>query len=101
MAIVFTCTAEIETKEQVKRSCGTRAVRMFTKHAYHHGVVLVRCPQCESLHLIADRLGYFGDESMDVEKLMALKGESVKTVTNENVLEITAHDVAGQSTELV
>jgi len=27
--------------------------------AYAQGVVLVRCPGCNSLHLIADRLGYF------------------------------------------
>jgi protein import protein ZIM17 len=83
MAIVFTCSP-----------CETRSLKVFTKHAYHNGVVLVRCPGCEALHLIADRLG---DESMDVEKLMALKGEQVKMITGDNVFEMTAADVVGAS----
>lgn len=42
--------------------CGTRQNRSFTKHAYNKGVVMVRCEGCKSLHLIADNLGFFGDE---------------------------------------
>jgi hypothetical protein len=54
LAIVYTCNI-----------CGTRSAKKFTERAYHHGVVLVRCPNCESLHLIADRLGYFPDDDDD------------------------------------
>ena len=38
----------------------------------------MRCPGCQKLHLIADRLGYFEDESVDVESLMARRGEAVR-----------------------
>jgi hypothetical protein len=50
LAIIYTCNV-----------CNTRSAKKFTEHAYNHGVVLVRCPKCESLHLIADRLGFFED----------------------------------------
>jgi protein import protein ZIM17 len=41
--------------------CQTRQNRSFTKQAYNHGVVLVRCEGCKNLHLIADNLGFFED----------------------------------------
>lgn len=50
----------------------------MTKKAYHEGVVLVRCPGCRNLHLVADRLGYFEDESVDIEKILEAKGERVR-----------------------
>ncbi|KAL7518097.1 hypothetical protein ACHAWX_002960, partial [Stephanocyclus meneghinianus] len=50
LAIIFTCKA-----------CLTRSAKQFTEQAYHHGVVLVHCPGCENLHLIANPLGMFED----------------------------------------
>jgi len=89
LAIVFTCTV-----------CNTRSAKQFTEQAYRNGVVLVRCPGCENLHLIADRLGVFQDQGedgqgWDIEKAMASIGENVKAVTNDNVLELTVEDVVG------
>jgi mitochondrial protein import protein ZIM17 len=75
--------------------CETRAAKTISKHAYYNGVVLVRCPGCEKLHLIADRLGWFDDESTDVESILAAKGEKVRVVTHENVLELTDADIIG------
>lgn len=89
LAIVFTCT-----------KCNTRSAKQFTEQAYRNGVVLVRCPGCQNLHLIADRLGVFEDQGedgqgWDIEKAMANIGENVRAVTNDNVLELTLQDVVG------
>lgn len=75
--------------------CDTRSAKTISKHAYYSGVVLVRCPGCENLHLVADRLGWFEDDSTDVESLLKQRGESVRYVTNDNVLELTEQDIAG------
>lgn len=60
MAMVFTCA-----------KCDTRAVKAFTRQAYEHGLVLITCPGCKSMHLIADHLGWFGDAGFRVRPLAA------------------------------
>ena len=84
LAVIYTC-----------KVCDTRSAKQFTEQAYRHGVVVVRCPGCGNQHLIADRLGFFQDESWDVEQALAQAGESVKAVTNDNVLEVTLQDLMG------
>ena len=78
LAIVFTCTV-----------CETRSAKQFTEQAYTHGVVIVTCPGCSNRHLIADRLGYFDDEDWDLDRIAALRGDDVRVVTNDDVVEIT------------
>ena len=98
LAIIYTC-----------KVCNTRSAKKFTEHAYKHGVVLVRCPGCQNLHLIADRLGWFegqgegeeandGQGGWDVEKALAKAGENVKAVSGEDVLELTVDDILGNKT---
>ena len=84
MAIVFTC-----------KVCDTRSAKQFTERAYTHGVVIVKCPQCLNQHLIADRLGFFEDESWDIETAVKSAGEKFTAVTNVNVLELTMKDILG------
>eukprot|EP00521_Asterionellopsis_glacialis_P007976 CAMPEP_0195282308 /NCGR_PEP_ID=MMETSP0707-20130614/1236_1 /TAXON_ID=33640 /ORGANISM="Asterionellopsis glacialis, Strain CCMP134" /LENGTH=218 /DNA_ID=CAMNT_0040341265 /DNA_START=249 /DNA_END=905 /DNA_ORIENTATION=- len=95
LAIVFTCTV-----------CNTRSAKQFSEQAYTNGVVMVRCPGCQNLHLIADRLGMFEDKGedgtgWDVQKAMSKMGENVKAVTNDNVLELTMEDMLGSKLDEV
>lgn len=88
MAIVFTC-----------KVCNTRSAKQFTEQAYKHGVVIVKCPGCSNQHLIADRLGFFEDDSWDIETAMKNVGEKFTAVTNENVLELTMRDLLGDKVD--
>lgn len=65
-AIAFTCNV-----------CGTRSAKRISKHAYHHGVVIITCDSCGNRHLIADHLKWFGDEETDIEKILREKGDEV------------------------
>ena len=90
MAIVYTCGV-----------CETRSIKQFSEHSYLNGVVLVRCPGCENLHLIADRLGVFegkGDDGQgwDIQKAMAELGDNVRVFDDENVLELSVEDLVGK-----
>jgi len=85
LAIVFTCTV-----------CETRSAKQFSEQAYLNGVVIVRCPGCQNLHLIADRLGYFEDGDWDLDSIVAKTGQSVKTINESSVLEVTLEDLVGK-----
>lgn len=53
----FTCTATLDSGE----TCGTLNVHSISRHAYRKGTVFVRCPSCNSSHLVADNLNWIGD----------------------------------------
>lgn len=67
--------------------CGSRSERKISKRAYHHGVVLVKCPGCDKNHLVADNLKWFEDAPVNIEKIMEREGQSVFTGTVEKALE--------------
>jgi len=62
----FTCTV-----------CETINKKQFSRQAYEKGVVIIRCDGCQNLHLIADNLGWFGEEK-NVEEILRKKGETVR-----------------------
>lgn len=73
--MVFTCSV-----------CNNRQARTFSKDAYQNGVVLIRCEGCDNLHLIADNLGWFRDEKVNIEDIMREKGGRIhKMITNESM----------------
>ena len=86
-AMVYTC-----------KVCNTRSIKQISKQGYHHGCVLVRCPGCLNLHLIADHIGIFEDKGWTIESYLAEYGESVKRVDNDGVLELTRADIIGSTT---
>lgn len=57
--------------------CDTKQSKFFTKKAYHQGVVLIRCDGCHGVHLISDNLGWYGDDSTNIEEIMKKKGQEV------------------------
>jgi hypothetical protein len=68
----------------------------MSKQAYTKGLVLARCPGCQNLHLIADNLGYFSDRRVNLETLMAEKGEEI-TKIDDGTWEISPDTVMGKS----
>lgn len=73
--IIYTC-----------KVCETRQSRSFTKQAYHHGVVIVRCEGCENLHLISDNLKWFEDNEVNIEELIKREGQEVIKVNADGEL---------------
>ena len=96
-SLTFTCKVP---------ECDERTSHMFSKRAYHHGIVIIQCPKCKNRyvvfekpttvfprvsesnlthdrHLIADNLGWFKDERTgqgslrNIEEIMRSKGQQV------------------------
>ncbi len=72
--------------------CETRAARRVSKRAMRSGTVLIRCPGCLGLHVLADRLGFFDDATVDAEALLAARGETVRRADADGVVELTDDD---------
>ncbi|XVE99287.1 hypothetical protein REPUB_Repub03eG0185500 [Reevesia pubescens] len=83
VAMVFTC-----------KVCETRSVKTLCRESYEKGVVVARCGGCNNLHLIADRLGWFGEPG-SVEDFLASRGEEVKKGSLDT-LNLTLEDLAGK-----
>ena len=82
-ALLFTC-----------RVCETRTARRVSKAAYHTGTVLIRCPGCRNMHLIADHKGFFHDDAFDAASVLAARGEAGARGGDEHVLELREEDLA-------
>lgn len=75
LRIEFTCS--YEGPDCVTPESDRRISKEFSKDSYDNGVVLIRCP-CDKLHLISDKLGWFDDESFDVEDLDDAKKKRIE-----------------------
>lgn len=82
LVMMFTC-----------KVCDTRNLKTACRESYDKGVVVARCNGCDNLHLIADRLGWFGEPS-SVEEFLAARGEEVKKGSAET-MNLTLEDLAG------
>ncbi|XP_074294400.1 uncharacterized protein LOC141622252 [Silene latifolia] len=83
LAMVFTC-----------KVCETRSVKTCCRESYENGVVVVRCGGCNNLHLMADRLGWFGEPG-SVEDLLNARGDDIKRGAIDS-LNLTLEDLAGK-----
>ncbi|XWS56422.1 hypothetical protein CRYUN_Cryun09bG0084000 [Craigia yunnanensis] len=83
LAMIFTC-----------KVCETRSVKTVCRESYEKGVVVARCGGCNNLHLIADRLGWFG-EAGSIEDFLAARGEEVKK-GSVDTMNLTLEDLAGK-----
>ena len=72
--------------------CETKQARTFSKELYEKGVVLVRCEGCDKLHLIADNLGWFRDEKVNIQTIMEEKGEKLNTNISNESIEFTLNE---------
>lgn len=82
LAFVFTC-----------KVCETRSMKTASRESYEKGVVVARCGGCNNLHLIADRLGWFGEPG-SIEDFLAAQGEKVKKGSSDT-LNFTLEDLVG------
>jgi mitochondrial protein import protein ZIM17 len=64
--ITFTC-----------KPCGHRSSHQMSKHGYHSGTVLIRCPSCTNRHVISDHLQIFMDKKSTLEDILREKGEGL------------------------
>ena len=80
LAMVFTCGV-----------CDTRSVKQFTERSYTQGVVMVQCGGCQNWHVLADNLGYFGDDTVKTESL-----QNLPTVGADGVLEVDLDALLGK-----
>ncbi|CAG9461043.1 unnamed protein product [Pedinophyceae sp. YPF-701] len=70
-----------------------RSIKTMSSHAYEKGVVIAKCPGCQNLHVIADRLGWFGEPG-SIEDYLKERGESVYRGAAGDI-EITPEALAG------
>lgn len=59
------------------KKCDHRSHRTMSHHAYHHGIVLIECSNCQARHLIADNLGWFKDTPNAARRIEEMGSEEV------------------------
>ena len=70
------------------KPCLHRSTHNISTQGYHHGTVLITCPDCKARHVISDHLKIFADKSFTIEDLMRQKGHIVRRGSLEGDVEI-------------
>lgn len=84
MALQFTCSYDgCDLPEGEDR----RSTKLISKNSYENGVVLVMC-HCKNFHLIADNLRWFEETATNIEDIMAAKGENVRKLQEQDIVDI-------------
>jgi len=91
MVLVFTC-----------KVCETRSAKKISRRGYETGVVVVRCGGCQSLHLIADRVGIFEEPGWSIEtaiqQKLKMRPDLKANSEGDDVLElISSEHIVGES----
>jgi mitochondrial protein import protein ZIM17 len=84
--------------------CQKRSEETFTKQAYHHGTVIIRCEGCRNLHLIADHLRIVSETRVELEDILIGKQTVRKGVFLEDrgsVVEFGEPEAEGEPKELL
>lgn len=81
------------------KPCLHRSSHRVTKHGYHHGTVLITCPQCRSRHVISDHLRIFMDDKSTLEDILARKGEDLTKLLKKGKLGIRQDSQIGNEGE--
>lgn len=54
---------------------------MITKHGYHKGTILIKCPSCANRHVISDHLKIFMDQKSTLEDILQRTAGTDKDLT--------------------
>lgn len=55
------------------KPCSHRSTHRISKQGYHHGTVLITCPDCKNRHVITDHLRVFNDKAKSFEEILMEK----------------------------
>ena len=81
------------------KPCGDRSKHFITKHGYHKGTVLVKCPTCSNRHVISDHLKIFMDEASTLEDILeraAGEGKNIGKLLKKGKLGIRQGEIVGR-----
>ena len=75
--------------------CDNKMERLFSKHAYEKGIVLIKCNKCKNIHLIADNIGWFNDGygKRNIEDILKEKKEKYEKKEIKGIIQLIKKDL--------
>jgi protein import protein ZIM17 len=81
------------------KPCSHRSTHRISKQGYHHGTVLITCPDCKNRHVITDHLRVFNDRAKSFEEILmerAAPGTELSSLLKKGTLGFKGMTVNGQ-----